>query len=96
MIEIPLRAHLHWASASIQRQRCNDASNTYLIENSGAPEWGCNPIWSESIVFNERNVDSILAALTLTLNVNGPLPGTLTLVDPFRCQRRTRFTASAI
>ena len=31
------------------------------------------PIWSDSIVFNENRIASVIAALTLTLSVNGPL-----------------------
>ena len=48
----------------------NDASNSVLIENN---EWGFNPFPSNSIVFNENIIVSVVAALTLTLDVNGPL-----------------------
>ena len=55
------------------RQRCDDTSDTVLVENSGvAPEWDCNPFLSNSIVFNENRIVSIIAELTLTLVVNGP------------------------
>ena len=41
------------------------------VTNRVTPEWGCNPFWSDSILFSETSLDS---ALTLTLGVNGPLP----------------------
>ena len=60
---------LHQASASTLRQLCDDASDTALVENNGVtPDLGCNPFWSNSIGFNQ----SLVAALTLTLGVNGP------------------------
>ena len=34
---------------------------------------GCNSFWSDSILFNESYVASIITALTLTLGVNEPL-----------------------
>ena len=34
---------------------------------------GCNPSSSDSIVFNENRIASVIAALTLTLGINGPL-----------------------
>ena len=40
--------------------------------NRVAPEWDCNPFWSDSILFNESYVTNVIAALTLTLGVNGP------------------------
>ena len=46
--------------------------------NTVTPEWGCNPFWSDSILFNESYVASVMAALTLltlTLGVNGLLNG---------------------
>ena len=56
------------------RQLCDDASNTVLIKNYGVTiDWGCNPFSSDSIVFNEKSVTSIIAELTLALGVNGPL-----------------------
>ena len=58
------KARLHWR----QRQRYNDASDTALIEK----KWRCNLFWSDSIVFNESGIASIIAALTLMLSVNGP------------------------
>ena len=33
--------------------------------NGVAPEWGCNPFWSDSIHFNESCVASVMAAMTL-------------------------------
>ena len=32
-----------------------------------------NPFWSNSIVFNENRITSIIAAVMLTLGINGPL-----------------------
>ena len=53
-------------------------SDTSVIENSGVtPKWVptpfCNPFWSHSIVFNQSSIASVIAALMLTLSVNGPL-----------------------
>ena len=45
--------------------------NTALIENNVvAPKWVANPFLSDSIVFNVNH--SVIAALMLTLSVNGP------------------------
>ena len=47
-----LRARLHQASVSMQCQRCNDASDTALIEINGVTqEWIATPFWSDSYVF---------------------------------------------
>ena len=68
-----VRAHLHQASAPTLRQLCDDACDSVLIENNGvAPEWVCNPFSSDSTVFNENRIASVIAELTLTLGVNGP------------------------
>ena len=57
-----------------QRQRCDDACDSVLIENNGVtPEWVCNPFSSDSTVFNKNRIASIITALTLTLGVNRPL-----------------------
>ena len=60
-----------------QRQLGIDTSNSVLIENNGvAQKWVAIPFWSD-IVFNENRIASLMeavAALTLTLGVNGPLP----------------------
>ena len=57
-----------------QRQCCDDACDSVLIENNGvAPEWVRNPFSSDSTVLNENKIASIIAALTLPLGVNGPL-----------------------
>ena len=70
-----------------QRQHCDDACDSALIENNRvAPEWVCNPFSSNSTVFNEDRITSVIAALTLMLDVNGPLPEPLPkhcLRDPF-------------
>ena len=53
-----------------QRQRCDTA----LVENNSvAPKWVATPFWSDSIVFNQSSIASIITALTLMLRVNGPL-----------------------
>ena len=57
-----------------QRQCCDDACDSNLIENNRvAPEWICNPFSSDSTDFNENKIASLIAALTLTLGVNRPL-----------------------
>ena len=56
------------------RQLCDEACNSVFIENSGvAQKWVATPFWSDSIVFNENRITSLIAALTLTLGINGPL-----------------------
>ena len=56
----------------IERQR-DDDSDIGLIESNGvAPEWGNKPFLSSSFV-SLRSVTSVIAALTLTLSVTGPL-----------------------
>ena len=55
-----LRAHLH--KASTLRQICDDASNS--VENNVlAPEWGCSPFSTDSIVFNMNRITSIIIEL---------------------------------
>ena len=67
-----VRVRLHRASASTLLQLCDDASNTVLIANNGvAAEWGCNPFSSNSIVFNENSIASVITEMTLMLVVNG-------------------------
>ena len=66
--------------AKRQHQRkVNAAMNVEILmslkpmeTNTVAPEWGCNPFWSNSIVFNEICIASIIVGLTLKLGVNGP------------------------
>ena len=59
-----LRAHLHQASASTLRQFCDDTRDSVLFENNEiAPEWGCNPFLSDSIVFNKNRIASIITEL---------------------------------
>ena len=70
----PVKAHLEPIYTKRQRQRCDDACDSVLIENNRvAPEWDCNPFSSDSTVFNEYRIASVKAALTRTLGVNGPL-----------------------
>ena len=68
---VRVRAFLHQVSASTLRQRCDDASDTVLMENNGvAPEWGCNQSLRDiTVLCNCR----VVAMLMLTLGVNGPL-----------------------
>ena len=60
------------------RDHCDDACNSVLIENNiVTPDWVYNPFSSDSTVFNENRIASVItamsAALMLTLGVNGPL-----------------------
>ena len=60
-------------SASTLRQRYDDACDSVLLENSAvAWKWVATPFCSDTIVFNGNRIASIIAALTLTLGVNGP------------------------
>ena len=55
-----------------QRQHCDDASDTVVIENNGvATKWVATPFPSDSFVFNENRIASVIAVLTMTLSVNG-------------------------
>ena len=57
-----LRARLHQVSASMLPQLCDDTSDTVLIENSEVtPEGDCNPFLSDSIIFNENSIASVIA-----------------------------------
>ena len=68
-----LRDHIHQASVSMLQQLCDDASDTVLIENNGVTQkWVATPIWSDSTVFDENIIASVIAELSLTLGVNGP------------------------
>ena len=67
-----IRTHLYQASASTLWQCCNDACDSVLIENSGvAWKWVANPIWSDSMF--SMGITNVIAALMLTLSINGPL-----------------------
>ena len=56
-----LRARLHQTPELTLRQFCHDASDIILIENNGvASEWGSNPFSSDSIVFNEDRITSVI------------------------------------
>ena len=58
-----LRAHLH--QASTLQQLIDDATNSVLIENNGVtPEWTCNPFLSDSIVFDENRIASVIVELS--------------------------------
>ena len=44
-----------------QRQRCDDATDTALIENNGVTrKWVATPIWSHSIAFSQSNITSVI------------------------------------
>ena len=44
---IRLRVRLHWASALMLRQLCDDATDSVLIENNGDVwKWVATPLWS--------------------------------------------------
>ena len=59
------RVRLHQASASMPQQLCDDASNSVLIENNVvAPDWGCNPFSSDTVVFNENRITRMIAELS--------------------------------
>ena len=60
-----LRVVLNQASASMLRQLRNDASDTAPIENNGVTtEWGYTLFSSDSIVFNEGSIASVIAELS--------------------------------
>ena len=59
-----LKARLHQTSQSTLRQLCDDASDTVLVEHNGVTlEWGCNPFLSDSIVFNDNSIASVIPEL---------------------------------
>ena len=69
-----------------QRQHCNDACDSVFIENNRvAPEWVRNPFSSDSTVFNENRITSVIAVLTLMLGVNGPLILRMDIMDSQLC-----------
>ena len=54
------------------RELCDDACNTALTEsNRAAPDWGCNPFSSENSIASIAS--RVLAVLTLTMGLKGPL-----------------------
>ena len=55
----------HQASASMLLQLCYDTNDTVLIDNNGVTrKWDATPFWSDSLVFNENTIVSIIAELT--------------------------------
>ena len=57
-----------------QRQRCDEACNSVLIENNGVTQESvATPFWSDSIVFSENSIAIIRVVTALTLGVNKPL-----------------------
>ena len=47
-----------------KRQLCDEANDSALLENNGVTsEWDSNPFSSESIVFNENKITSVIAEL---------------------------------
>ena len=58
------RARLYQASASTLQKLCYDTSNTVVIEsNEVAWNWVATQFWSDSIIFNEDSITSIIAEL---------------------------------
>ena len=59
-----IRARLHLASESKLQQLCDNTSNIALIENNRVvSDWVCNPFSSDSIVFNENSIASVITVL---------------------------------
>ena len=53
-----------------QRKCCNNTSNSALIENNAiTPKWVATQFLSDSIVFNQNSIASVIAMLSLTLDV---------------------------
>ena len=62
---ISFRACLHQASVSTLRQLCYDTSDNVFIEYNGVVQkWVATLIWSDSIVFNENSIASIITELS--------------------------------
>ena len=60
-----VKVYLHQESTSMLQQLSDDISNTVLIENNGvAPDWSCNPFSSDTVVFNEKRITSIITGLS--------------------------------
>ena len=60
-----LKVRLHQATAPTLRQYCNDPSGTAFIENNVVtPKWVATLFWSNSIVFNESSIASVIAVLS--------------------------------
>ena len=76
------------------QQLCDDSSDFVLLENNGvAPEWSYNPFLIDTVVFNKNRIASVIAALTLTFGVYGPISrNTAILASNFKIFRYT-FTA---
>ena len=57
------------------RQLCDDNNNAILIENSGVtPEWYCDIFSTDSFVFNENSIASVIAECKRTLMVCSHCP----------------------
>ena len=64
-IQYRLNPQLGSVYAEGQHQYSDDIGNTAQIENNGlAPEWDCNPFSSNSIVFDQSSIASVIAALS--------------------------------
>ena len=63
VLHYPNKVRLHQASSSTMVQLCDDdASNTVLIENNGVTwKWVTTPNRSDSFVFNENRIASVIA-----------------------------------
>ena len=60
-----LRACLYQPSVSTLRKFYDDTSDNVLIENNEvARKWVAAPIWSDSIVFSQNRITSLIAELS--------------------------------
>ena len=63
--ELIPRARLHLASELMLRQLWDDAGDTAVNENNGViQKWVVIPFWSDSIVFNDSNITSVITELS--------------------------------
>ena len=61
-LSLGVRSCLHRVSVSTLRPLCDDASYSVLIENNGVTEkWIATILWSNTIVFNENIIASVMA-----------------------------------
>ena len=73
-----IRVRLHLESASMLQQLCNDTSNTVLIEiNVDAWKWAATPFWSDSFVFNDNRIASVIAEFCRSVDADACCKWTL-------------------
>ena len=73
-ISVTLRTHLHQTTASTLRQLCDDANDSVLIENNRVTAgWDFNSFLVTPLISMRIELSSLMAELSLTLSVNGPL-----------------------